>query len=84
MDSKQIDKNILDLEYSHELQTYGAVLIAMTTGILGFFGTFIWSPSNMGVGIAIIAFFETVLIAWLIKVKKRMRNIINKLNGLKG
>lgn len=42
MDKKQIKKNKLDLEYNKNVQILNAVFIFLTTGILGFAGSFIF------------------------------------------
>lgn len=57
MDKQQLIKNRLDLEYHGEAQKTNAYLILLTTGILGFLGTFIWLKENK-----VFGFVVTILI----------------------
>ena len=83
-DKKQAKKNRLDLEYHGEAQKRNATLILLTTGTLGFIGTFIWLKEKnflyLGVLIAsVIIFFGVQNYR---KITKRMKNILTEIENL--
>ena len=84
MDKKQFKKNRLDLEYHGEAQKVNAFLILLTTGILGFFGTFIWLREK-GVfyyGILITIFIFVFGLSFYRKSSKRMKEILDEVEKL--
>ena len=81
----EIEKNKLDLRYQAQLQSFNAYLIAITTGVIGFAGTFIWFPDRKTVLIgSTLSFFAILGFFFLIqKTRKQMNSIMNELDSLK-
>jgi len=84
MDKKQLRKNRLDLEYHGEAQQANAFLILLTTGILGFVGTFIWlhETTLLYFGIGITLTVAGLGIYFYLKTHRRMKQILNEIEGL--
>ena len=51
MDKVELRKNKLDLQYSFELQKVNIFLGMITSGVLGFIGTFVWLKSYLWIGV---------------------------------
>lgn len=84
MDKKQLKKNRLDLEYHGESQKANAFLILLTTGILGFFGTFIWLMDNeliyYGIATTLVIMISGLL--FYRKSSNRMREILDEIEEI--
>ncbi len=84
MEKAQLRKNRLDLEYHGETQKANALLILLTTGILGFLGTFVWLNNTLyflyGIGATLILF--SVGFVFYHKKLKRMRQILDEIEKL--
>jgi len=84
MKKKEIKKNKLDLEFHKNTQILNAVFIFLTTGILGFVGSFIFLEENnkilLGAGLSVVIL---VIGYWLYKkINKRLREILDKIENL--
>ena len=80
MDKQHLLKNRLDLEYHGEAQKTNAFLILLTTGLLGFIGTFMWVKDN---NIIYFGFLITITIfifglIFFIKSNRRMKEILEE------
>ncbi|MBS3174373.1 hypothetical protein J4440_00660 [Candidatus Woesearchaeota archaeon] len=83
MDKQEIKKNKLDLQYQHESQKANTFLILITTGSLGFIGTFIWLKKNYFItGLIITAFLIFIgNIAYKFSLK-RMKEILTEIENI--
>ena len=77
-------KNRLDLEYHGEAQKANAFLVLLTTGILGFVGTFVWQASDVWFyfGIMTATIFFLVGLYLYIRSVKRMKEILDEVGCL--
>jgi len=82
MSSKDLQKNILDLEYRFELQKINAILIFCTVGILAFVGSFIWYRERLSFGLGILAFVIIVSIFFYILTRRRINFILRNIRNL--
>lgn len=82
MDSKQLQKNILDLRYQFESQKINAILVICSVGILAFIGTFIWYKERLyfGLGISIIIILISIFI--YAKTKRKMNWLLRRIAKL--
>lgn len=83
-DKKQAKKNRLDLEYHGESQKRNAMLILLTTGILGFIGIFVWlgKTSLFYYGAFIIILAATLGFLGYRKTTKRMKEILLEIEDI--
>ncbi|MBI5553998.1 MAG: hypothetical protein HY917_04650 [Candidatus Diapherotrites archaeon] len=76
----EIRKNRLDLQYQKQLQKYNALLIFITTGILGFIGGILTNPTY---ALIILLFSAIVVLGGLIYyffgMKPKMEIILTEL-----
>ncbi len=84
MDKKQLRKNRLDLEYHGQAQQANAFLILLTTGVLGFLGTFIWLHETdlLYWGIIITIIFSGIGIYFYVRNHHRMKEILNEIERI--
>ena len=84
MEKAQLKKNRLDLEYHGEVQKANAFLILLTTGVLGFLGTFIWLNNTLfflyGTGATMVLF--SIGFVFYKKRLKRMKEILDEIEQL--
>lgn len=85
MNRQELKKNRLDLEYHGEAQKRNAFLILLTTGLVGFIGTFIWLRDTnlflIGVAIALAIFgFGYVL---YINTSRKMKEILEAVENIR-
>jgi len=84
MNEKQIKKNKLDLEYNKYTQILNAVFIFLTTGILGFIGSFIFIENRdklfLGIGISVFV----LIIGYVIykRTDNKLRSIIREVEKI--
>ena len=83
LNSKYIEKNILDLRYQEHLQKLNAILIFMSVGALSFFGTFIWNIELLGVGIIISIIILVSGFLIYSKIKNSMDDILTDIKKIK-
>ena len=77
---EQLKKNKLDLEYHSETQKANALLILLTTGILAFFGTFVWLKNNQFYyGLSITLAVSIIGFKFYKKSSKRMKEILDEI-----
>ncbi len=85
MNKKQLQKNVLDLEYHGEAQKINAYLILLTTGVVGFLGTFIWLRDEemfyAGIIVTILLFVIGILLYR--RSAQRMQEILREVQNLK-
>ena len=75
-----IKKNVLDLRYQQQLQTYNALLIFVSTGILAFIGGAIATPQYLSaIALASGIVVSAGLIYYLKVMKPTMENILGQL-----
>lgn len=81
--NKEIEKNILDLKFQQKLQEINAYYIAITTGVFGFFGTFIWFPEKIFQGVFIS--FGVILLFFILidQTKNELQKTLQNLEKLK-
>lgn len=85
MDKKQIKKNKLDLEYHKYIQILNAVLIFLTTGLLGFIGSFIFlleEKNKLFLGVAISVFILIIGYVTYRKTNKKLKEISREMENL--
>lgn len=84
MDKKQLRKNRLDLEYHGSAQQANAFLILLTTGMLGFLGTFVWVGETrlLYVGSIITVAVSGVGAYFYFKSHHRMKEILNEIERI--
>ena len=84
MEKAQLRKNRLDLEFHGESQKTNAYLILLTTGVLGFVGTFIWLKDGEAFYAGIIITFLVVVIGSLFywRSSQRMNEILREIENL--
>jgi len=84
MDKKHIKKNKLDLEYNKHLQILNAVFIFLTTGILGFVGSFIFleEKDKLFLGISISIFILILGYEFYKKINKKLESILSEISNL--
>ena len=83
MNKRELKKNRFDLEFNFESQKANAVLILLTTGILGFVGNFIFiEGTSFILGIGVLSFIIIFGIYLYYKISKKMRNILNEIENL--
>lgn len=84
MDKSQLYKNCLDLEFHGESQKANAFLILLTTGILGFLGTFLWLKEKQLflIGILIASIVVALGILFYTKSSRRMKEIIGEIKEI--
>lgn len=84
MEEKQLIKNALDLEYQGESQRLNTYLALLTTGILGFIGTFIWLKSAFIIfGLFIASLISFLGILLYRKSSRRMNGILTEIKQMK-
>ncbi len=83
MKSKNLEKNILDLDYRKQLQILNAVIILGTTGVLSFIGTFVWRKELLGVGLVIAFFIIGMCLVVYAKVNQNLHEITESIRNLK-
>ena len=84
MEKVQLRKNRLDLEFHGETQKVNAYLILLTTGVLGFTGTFIWIKDGEAFYAGIIMTFLVVVVGFLFywQSSQRMKEILDEIEYL--
>ncbi|MEK6948072.1 MAG: hypothetical protein AABX19_02400 [Nanoarchaeota archaeon] len=84
MDKQELTKNKLDLEYHSESQKMNAILVLITTGILGFVGSFIWLLNKDYFVYGRILTFFILIISYISyrKVCRRMKSILFRIENL--
>lgn len=85
MDKKQIDKNILDLEYHKLTQILNSILILTITSILGFLGsyTFLLNDKNkLILGLIISTLILIIIYGIILKINQKLDLIILKIREL--
>ena len=82
MDTKK--KNRLDLEYHSESQQANVFLVLLTTGILAFVGTFLWSLKMIVLyyGAGILAAVSMFGLFFYRKSTKRMKEILKEIDSM--
>lgn len=82
--NKQIKKNKLDLEYHKYTQILNAVFIFLTTGILGFIGSFIFLGETNKLLLGIVISAIIIIIGFLIyrKVNKKLEEILREVEKI--
>lgn len=82
--NKQVKKNKLDLEYRKYTQILNAVFIFLTTGILGFIGSFIFleEKNKLLLGIGISVFILIVGIGIYKIVNKKLEEILKEVEKI--
>ena len=80
----QIKKNKWDLEYNKNTQILNAVFIFLTTGILGFIGSFIFleDKNKLTTGLVISAIIILIGYAFYKKINKKLDSIIKEIEDL--
>ncbi len=81
---KKTRKNRLDLEYHGEAQKRNALLILLTTGILGFIGTFIWLKEKNFLYIGVLFTLAVIVLGFMNyrKTTRRMKSILREIENL--
>lgn len=84
MEKQQLRKNRLDLEFHGEAQKTNAYLILLTTGILGFAGTFIWlkDAKFFYLGIVMMLLVSGLGVSFYQKSSQRMKEILDEIEQL--
>ncbi len=84
MDKLQLQKNRLDLEYHGESQKANAFLILLTTGILGFLGTFLWLTERQLFLAGMMVTFIVIMVGILryTKSSRRMKEILEEIGNI--
>ncbi len=84
MEKQQLHKNRLDLEFHAETQKTNAYLILLTTGILGFAGTFIWLKDEkfFYFGIVVMLLVFGLGISLYQKSSQRMKQILDEIEQM--
>ena len=84
MEKAQLRKNRLDLEFHGESQKTNAYLILLTTGVLGFVGTFIWLKDQQlfYIGILVTLFLLATGFLFYRRSTQRMRKILDEIEQL--
>lgn len=83
MDRQELKKNRLDLEFHSESQKANAVLILLTTGVLGFIGNFVFlKGTSFILGIYVISFISSFGAYFYYRISRRMKTILNKIESL--
>ena len=84
MDKQELKKNKLDLEYSSESQKMNSILVLLTTGVLGFVGSFIWLLNKNYFVYGIVLTFSILVVSYIFykKVCKRMNSILIQIENL--
>lgn len=84
MNSEQIKKNKLDLEYHKYSQMLNAVFILLTTGVLGFLGSLIIlnDKNKLFLGLGISAFVFIIGLSLLMRINDKLNEILNKTDNL--
>ncbi len=83
MEKQELKKNRLDLEYHHESQKANTFLILLTSGTIGFIGTFIWLNNSFFMTGAVITLLVTAIgfIAYILSLN-RMREILSEIENI--
>lgn len=84
IEKRQLRKNKLDLEYHSETQKTNAFLILLTTGMLAFLGTFLWSTKTTMVyyGMTITIVAAVCGAGFYMKSSKRMKEILSEIENI--
>ncbi len=84
MEKLQLRKNRLDLEYQGEAQKTNAYLILLTTGILGFAGTFVWLRDEKFFYLGTVVMLFVLGLGALLyrKSSRRMKEILDEIEQL--
>lgn len=84
MNNQEIKKNCLDLEYTGLAQKANAYLILLTTGILGFLGSFLWLQENdlFYIGSAFTIFILLIALILYNRASARMNTILEEVKKL--
>ena len=78
-----IEKNKLDLLYQEKIQLLNAYYIAITTGVIGLVGTFVWFPEKIFFGVVMSLFILIFFLYFITILRKEMQEILNKMEKLK-
>lgn len=81
---KAIKKNKLDLEYHKYIQIFNSFYILLTTGVLGFIGSFIFldEGNKLFIGFGISALVVIIGIISIKRINKKLELILNEINDL--
>jgi len=82
MDSKNLEKNILDLKYKFQIEKIHASLTMLTLGIISFIGTFIWYSERLVFGIAVSIIIVLISVFYYNKTKKHIVSITKEIRNL--
>lgn len=84
MNKQQLKKNRMDLEFHGEAQKANAFLILLTTGLLGFVGTFIWlsNTDSFYLGLALTLIFSLIGGFFYMKSSRRMNDILKEIESM--
>lgn len=85
IDKKEIKKNKLDLEYHKNTQILNAVLIFLTTGLLGFIGSFVFlleEKNKLFLGISLSVFILIVGYVIYRKTNKKLEEILEEVERI--
>lgn len=84
MNKRELKKERLDLEYHGETQSANAFLILLTTGILGFMGTFMWRMEHklFLYGVAITLTVSLIGSFLYRRSVKRMKDILDEIENI--
>ena len=81
MDKKQIEKNILDLEYRKLTQILCSVLTISAAGILGIYGSFtLLNQNQLKIGLSISAIILVISIGVIKKINGKLKFLIEDLD----
>ena len=83
MNNKDIQKNILDLNFKLQSQLINASLIMLTGGLLAFVSTFIWYKERIFFGIALSTIIILISLTMYFSAKKKISKIFLEINKLK-
>ena len=82
MNEQELKKNKLDLEYNHELQKANVFLILITTGVLGFIGTFVWIRKYLLFGFVLAGLIMIIGISLYLKTVSKMKQILFQIENI--
>lgn len=83
MNNKDIQKNILDLNFKLQSQFMNASLIMLTGGLLAFTSSFIWFKERIFFGIALSIIITLIGLIMYFSAKKKIKTILTEINKLR-
>jgi len=82
MDKKELEKNILDLEYKKQLQLLNTSLISGTTGLIPLLISFVWYPDRILIGLSLTFFMGSLSYIWYKNTTENLKEISEKIRKL--